>query len=212
MTESVRQLIAVAAPLIRANVDTDAIIPSREMKSVSKTGLAEGLFAGWRYTAIGGRDPDPSFVLNQAAYSDAQILLGGENFGCGSSREHAVWALHEFGIRAVIAPSFAPIFFGNSVRNGIVPVRLAAESIQLIASWVGVDPRAHRVKINVEALTVEAGEDLRWTFDLDTESREMLLEGLDAIDLTFKNKREIEAFIARDRAERPWIYRLPEHT
>jgi 3-isopropylmalate/(R)-2-methylmalate dehydratase small subunit len=211
MTEPVRQLIAVAAPLIRANVDTDAIIPSREMKTVSKTGLAEGLFAGWRYTAIGGREPDPSFVLNQAPYSDAKILLGGENFGCGSSREHAVWALHEFGIRAVIAPSFAPIFFGNSVRNGIVPVRLAAEAIQHIASWVSVDPWAHRVKINVEALTVEAGEDLGWTFDLDTESREMLLEGLDAIDLTFKNKHDIEAFIARDRAERPWIYRLPEH-
>lgn len=212
MTEPVRQLIAVAAPLIRANVDTDAIIPSREMKTVSKTGLADGLFAGWRYTAIGSREPNPSFVLNQIAYAKAQILLGGENFGCGSSREHAVWALHEFGIRAVIAPSFAPIFFGNCVRNGIVPVRLAAAAIQDIASWVGIDPQAHRVKVDVEALQVAAGEGVNWRFELDTESREMLLEGLDAIDLTLRNKPDIDAFLERDRTVRPWIYRLSEHT
>ncbi|MBM4215683.1 MAG: 3-isopropylmalate dehydratase small subunit [Gammaproteobacteria bacterium] len=212
MTEPVRQLIAVAAPLIRANVDTDAIIPSREMKTVSKTGLADGLFAGWRYTAIGSREPNPSFVLNQIAYAKAQILLGGENFGCGSSREHAVWALHEFGIRTVIAPSFAPIFFGNCVRNGIVPVRLAAAAIQDIASWVGIDPQAHRVKVDVEALQVAAGEGVNWRFELDTESREMLLEGLDAIDLTLRNKPDIDAFLERDRIVRPWIYRLSEHT
>lgn len=212
MTEPVRQLIAVAAPLIRANVDTDAIIPSREMTTVSKTGLADGLFAGWRYTAIGSREPNPSFVLNQIAYAKAQILVGGENFGCGSSREHAVWALHEFGIRAVIAPSFAPIFFGNCVRNGIVPVRLAAAAIQDIASWVGIDPQAHRVKVDVEALQVAAGEGVNWRFELDTESREMLLEGLDAIDLTLRNKPDIDAFLERDRIVRPWIYRLSEHT
>jgi 3-isopropylmalate/(R)-2-methylmalate dehydratase small subunit len=127
--EPVRLLTAVAAPLLRANIDTDTIIPSREMKSVAKTGLAAGLFAGWRYTAIGGREPNPEFVLNQPAYAGTRILLGGENFGCGSSREHAVWALHEYGIRAVIAPSFAPIFFGNCVRNGIVPVVLPAAQI-----------------------------------------------------------------------------------
>jgi len=212
MTEPVRQMIAVAAPIIRANVDTDAIIPSREMKTVSKTGLADGLFAGWRYTAIGSRDLDPSFVLNQSAYAETQILLVGENFGCGSSREHAAWALHEFGIRAVIAPSFAPIFFGNCVRNGIVPVRLTAAAIQHIASWVGIDPQAHRVKVDVEALQVGAGEDLNWRFELDTESREMLLEGLDAIDLTLRNNPDIDAFLERDRTVRPWIYRLSEHT
>ena len=211
MTEPIRQLCAVAAPIIRANIDTDAIIPSREMKTVSKTGLADGLFAGWRYTAIGGREPDPSFILNQSAYAEVQILLGGENFGCGSSREHAVWALHEFGIRAIIAPSFAPIFFGNCVRNGIVPVRLSAEAVERIASWVVIDPQTHRIKVDVEALTVEAGEAMRWIFDLDAESRDMLLEGLDAIDLTLKSKNEIDAFLSRDRNERPWIYRLPEH-
>jgi len=115
------RLTAVAVPLIRDNTDTDAIIPSREMKTVSKVGLSDGLFAGWRYREIGGRDPDPTFVLNDPAYAGAQILLGGDNFGCGSSREHAVWALAEYGFRAVLAPSFSPIFAANCVRNGLAP-------------------------------------------------------------------------------------------
>ena len=211
MIEPVRELVAVAAPLIRSNVDTDAIIPSREMKSVSKRGLAEGLFAGWRYTTVGGREPNPSFVLNQPRYVGARILLGGENFGCGSSREHAVWALHEYGIRAVIAPSFAPIFFGNCVRNGIVPIRLSAETLALIAQWVEVDPQNRLLKIDVARLSVEAGESARWSFDLDVESRDMLLEGLDAIDLTLKSKTDIDSFLADDTVVRPWIYQLPEH-
>src|SRR5207302_9959572 len=122
--EPFTKLTAVAAPLIRANVDTDAIIPSREMKTVSKTGLADGLFAGWRYREVGGRDPKPDFVLNDRAYAGAQILLSGVNFGCGSSREHAVWALAEYGFRAVLAESFSPIFRGNCVRNGVAPVEL----------------------------------------------------------------------------------------
>lgn len=210
MIEPVREVLSVAAPLIRSNVDTDAIIPSREMKSVSKRGLAEGLFAGWRYTTVGGRDPNPSFVLNQSRYAGARILLGGENFGCGSSREHAVWALHEYGIRAVIAPSFAPIFFGNCVRNGIVPIRLSAKDIAIIAEWIDVDPQARLLKVNVAQLSVEADESARWSFELDLESRDMLLEGLDAIDLTLKNKSEIDTFLARDAVSRPWIYQLPE--
>ncbi|MEY3338441.1 MAG: hypothetical protein RL245_1433 [Pseudomonadota bacterium] len=210
MMEPIREVLAVAAPLIRSNVDTDAIIPSREMKSVSKRGLAEGLFAGWRYTTVGGRDPNPSFVLNQSRYAGARILLGGENFGCGSSREHAVWALHEYGIRAVIAPSFAPIFFGNCVRNGIVPIRLSAKDIAIIAEWIDVDPQARLLKVNVAQLSVEADESARWSFELDIESRDMLLEGLDAIDLTLKNKSEIDTFLARDAVSRPWIYQLPE--
>ena len=210
MIEPVWELVAVAAPLIRSNVDTDAIIPSREMKSVSKRGLAEGLFAGWRYTAVGGREPNPSFVLNQPRYAGARILLGGENFGCGSSREHAVWALHEYGIRAVIAPSFAPIFFGNCVRNGIVPIRVSTETLALIAQWVEVDPQNRLLKIDVARLSVEAGESARWSFDLDVESRDMLLEGLDAIDLTLKSKKDIDTFLAHDTGVRPWIYKLPE--
>jgi len=199
-------LTAVAAPLIRANVDTDAIIPSREMKSVSKQGLAEGLFAGWRYTAIGGREPDPAFVLNQPAYARAQILLSGENFGCGSSREHAVWALLEYGIRAVIAPSFAPIFHGNCVRNGILPVRLDADGVARLAEAVAPDPQQRRLTVDLVRQRITGPEGLEFGFEIEPEEREMLLEGLDAIDLTLKHREAIEAFLTRDRGQRPWIY------
>jgi len=204
--EPLRELTAVAAPLLRDNIDTDAIIPSREMKTVSKTGLADGLFAGWRYTAIGGREPDPAFVLNQPAYAGARILLGGVNFGCGSSREHAVWALHEHGIRAVIAPSFAPIFAANCIRNGIAPVRLSAEAVAALAAHVAVDPPSRLITVDIAGGEVRAGERLRYPFTLDAESRDMLLEGLDAIDLTLKHRADIDAFLVRDRTARPWIY------
>ncbi len=204
-----RSLRAVAAPILRANVDTDAIIPSREMKSVSKTGLADGLFAGWRYTAIGGREPNPEFVLNQPAYVGTKILLGGENFGCGSSREHAVWALHEYGIRVVIAPSFSPIFRGNCVRNGIVPVTLAAEEVAKLAEFVMADPSVHQLEVDLEACEVRAGANIQ-RFELESEAREMLLEGLDGIDLTLKHRADIDAFVARDRLQRPWIYSTVE--
>ena len=207
--EPFRALRAVAAPILRANVDTDAIIPSREMKSVSKTGLAEGLFAGWRYTTIGGRDPNPDFVLNQPAYTGTKILLGGENFGCGSSREHAVWALHEYGIRVVIAPSFSPIFRGNCVRNGIVPVTLPSAQIAALAEFVAVDPAARQLEVDLEAQEVRAGDSIH-RFELESEAREMLLEGLDGIDLTLKHRADIDAFVARDRVQRPWIYSTVE--
>lgn len=207
--EPFRSLRAVAAPILRANVDTDAIIPSREMKSVSKTGLADGLFAGWRYTTIGGRDLNPDFVLNQPAYAGAKILLGGENFGCGSSREHAVWALHEYGIRVVIAPSFSPIFRGNCIRNGIVPVSLAAAQIAELAEFVNLDPVARQLEVDLEAGEVRAGTSVV-CFELESEAREMLLEGLDGIDLTLKHRADIDAFVARDRIQRPWIYSTVE--
>jgi 3-isopropylmalate/(R)-2-methylmalate dehydratase small subunit len=199
-------LTAVAAPLLRANVDTDAIIPSREMKSVSKHGLADGLFAGWRYTTIGGREIDPQFVLNQPAYAGTQILLSGENFGCGSSREHAVWALLEYGIRAVVAPSFAPIFHGNCVRNGILPVRLEAAGIARLADSVAPDPQRRVLTVDLVRQRVSGPGGLEFAFEIEREEREMLLEGLDAIDLTLKHRDAIDAFRDRDRAQRPWIY------
>jgi len=201
-------LTAVAAPLLRANVDTDAIIPSREMKSVSKTGLAAGLFAGWRYTQIGGREPDPEFVLNQPAYAGARILLAGENFGCGSSREHAVWALLEYGFRAILAPSFSPIFRMNCVRNGIVPICLPATTIAALAESVAIAPQARRVTVDLVRQVVSGPDGAVHPFAIDPESREMLLEGLDAIDLTLKQRGAIEAFTEADRALRPWIYVL----
>jgi len=199
-------LTAVAAPLLRANIDTDAIIPSREMKTVSKTGLADGLFAGWRYTEIGGRDPEPSFVLNWPAYANAQILLGGENFGCGSSREHAVWALHEYGIRSILAPSFAPIFYNNCVRNGIVPVPLEGDIVRALAAQVARDPQSNPIVVDLAAQRVVAPDGTQYPFQIGREARDMLLEGLDAIDLTLKSAAAIAAFQRRDRDLRPWIY------
>lgn len=200
MPEPFTTLTAIAAPLLRDNIDTDAIIPSREMKSTGKTGLADGLFSAWRYLTPGGRDADPDFILNQPAFADAQMLLGGSNFGCGSSREHAVWALAEYGIRAVIAPSFAPIFSGNCTRNGIVPVVLAPEIIAEIAADGGP------VTVDLEQQQVRLPDGRAWDFEIGAEARAMLLEGLDAIDLTFKHQVDIAAFQAADKAARPWIY------
>lgn len=193
---------SLAVPLVRDNVDTDAIIPSREMRSVSKQGLADGLFAGWRYTEIGGREPQADFILNRAESRDAEILLGGSNFGCGSSREHAVWALAEYGFRVVIAPSFSPIFAANCIRNGVAPVVLDRNAVaQLEVQFA----RGVPVRVDIERCEVRSG-DLRFAFTLDAEARMMLLEGADAIELTLRERPRIDAFHARDRQERPWIY------
>lgn len=200
-----RTLTAVALPLVRDNIDTDAIIPSREMTSVSKKGLAAGLFAGWRYTAIGAREPDPDFVLNRPAFRAAQILLGGANFGCGSSREHAVWALGEYGFRAVVATGFNPIFRGNCVRNGLVPVELPAQAVRAIAALVCASDGGEQVTVDLENFRVAcAGRS--WPFWVEEEARRMLLLGLDAIDLTLERRDQIAAFRARDRQVRPWAY------
>jgi 3-isopropylmalate/(R)-2-methylmalate dehydratase small subunit len=201
-------LSAVAAPLLRANIDTDAIIPSREMNAVSKTGLADGLFAGWRYLRIGTREPNPDFVLNDPRYAGARILLAGENFGCGSSREHAVWALREYGFRAVIAPSFSPIFFNNCVRNGLVPVRLSAAAVSEIAAAVGPDPARRLVTIDLAAQRVVLQRS-QYHFEIDAEAKQMLLEGLDEIALTLRHKQDIDSFLREDHVRRPWIYLEP---
>lgn len=200
MAEPLTTLTSLPMPLIRDNIDTDQIIPSREMKSTGKTGLADGLFAGWRYTTIGGREPDPAFVLNDPDYTDSRILLGGENFGCGSSREHAVWALAEYGFRAVIAPGFAPIFAGNCVRNGILPAIVSAEHVAAIAA------SGQPVTISLPDQTVAIDGANNWPFPLEAEAKAMLLEGLDAIDLSLKMANEISTWQEADRTARPWIY------
>lgn len=201
------RLTAVAAPLLRDNIDTDAIIPSREMRSVSKRGLADGLFAGWRYTRIGGREPNPDFVLNRPDYAGTRILLGGANFGCGSSREHAAWALAEYGVRAILAPSFNPIFHGNCIRNGIVPVVLAAEAIAALAADIATAPQARPLTVDLEACTVATADGQTQGFVIADEARDMLLHGLDAIELTLRDKAAIDAFIDVDRQRRGWVYR-----
>ena len=190
-------LTSIVAPLPRDNVDTDAIIPSREMKSTGKTGLADGLFAPWRYIDPAARTPNPNFVLNQPEYLEAQILASGANFGCGSSREHAVWALAEYGISCVIAESFAPIFYNNCIRNGIAPIALPRTVIDTLGGGAAT--------VDLAAQTVNGQ-----VFDIEAEAKKMLLEGLDAVDLTLKHRYAIAAWQDGDRAARPWIY-LDKH-
>ena len=188
-------LTSIAAPLLRDNIDTDTIIPSREMRSTGRTGLADGLFAPWRY--VEARVPDPAFVLNQPEFARAAILASGANFGCGSSREHAVWALREWGIRAIIAESFAPIFAGNCLRNGMLAVVLERQAIAALAG--------REAAIDLAAQTVSSGGK-SWSFVIDPESKTMLLAGLDAVDLTLESRAAIDAWTAQDRALRPWVY------
>lgn len=204
--EKFTQLTAIAAPLLRMNIDTDVIIPSREMKRVSKEGLSDGMFANWRYAEPGGRVENPDFVLNQEPYRRAQILLSGDNFGCGSSREHAVWALAEWGIRAIITPGFGNIFFSNCVRNGILPVRLAEPVVANLAAQVETDPEQHRITVDLTRCEVTGPDGTTYPFEIAPADREMLLEGLDAIAVTQRRDAEILAFQETDRALRPWIY------
>jgi len=198
-------LKAIAAPVLRVNIDTDVIIPSKEMKGVSKTGLSVGMFANWRYSDVAARVENPDFILNQDPYRKAQILLSGANFGCGSSREHAVWAMKEWGFRAVIAPSFGAIYYGNCVRNGILPVVLPDETVQSIAAWVEKDPGANNVEIDLPAQKVRAAS-AEFSFSIGESDKEMLLDGLDPIGVTLKKDAAIQAFEAKDRAARPWVY------
>jgi len=199
-------LEAIAAPIMRINIDTDVIIPSREMKRVSKEGLSEGMFANWRYTEPGGREENPDFILNQEPYKQAQILLSGDNFGCGSSREHAVWALAEWGIKAIITPGFGNIFYGNCVRNGILPVVLDNDVVEDLAQQVETDPANNTVKVDLTNCTVTAPDSTTHGFEIAPADQEMLLEGLDAIAVTQRRDDEILAFQGRDRLKRPWIY------
>jgi 3-isopropylmalate/(R)-2-methylmalate dehydratase small subunit len=199
------RLTAIAAPLLRDNIDTDAIIPSREMRTVSKKGLAEGMFAGWRYSELGSRDPNPDFVLNQARYRDVRILVAGRNFGCGSSREHAVWALVEYGIQVVIAPSFNPIFLGNCIANGMLPACVPPEQIlEIVTALDGLERPI--LTVDLEARRISTGEAPAWHFSIDDEARKMLLAGTDTIGLALQHAAEITAFRKADAIARPWIY------
>ena len=172
---------------------------------MSKLGLGQGLFAGWRYLAQGGREENPEFVLNQPGYEGASILLSGPNFGCGSSREHAVWALAEFGIRAVIAPGFGAIFANNCVRNGLLPVELDATAVQEIATWVAQDPTLHQLVIDLPAQEVHA-VDQSFRFEIEPGAKRMLVQGLDAIALTLTRWELISAFHQQRQQLRPWLY------
>jgi len=202
----------LVAPLDRANVDTDAVIPKQFLKSIKRTGYGPNLFDAWRYLDHGEpgvdcskRPLNPDFVLNQTRYQGAQILLARENFGCGSSREHAPWALLQYGFQAVIAPSFADIFFNNSFKNGLLLIRLDAKTVDRLFKEVNSTP-GYRLAVDLEqqSVTTPGGEVFK--FEIDPSRKHSLLNGLDEIGLTLEHADKIKAFEAKRRGEQPWLF------
>ena len=204
-------LHGLVAPLDRANVDTDAIIPKQFLKSIKRSGFGPNAFDEWRYLDHGEPDMDnsrrpvnPEFVLNLPRYQGAQILLARENFGCGSSREHAPWALEDYGFRAIIAPSFADIFFNNCFKNGLLPIKLDAEKVD--ALFRAVDASAgYKLAIDLEKQTITLPDGTVYPFDVDAFRKHCLLNGLDDIGLTLQHVDEIAAFETRHLAAQPWL-------
>jgi len=189
-------LTGIAAPLLRANIDTDLIIPKQFLKTLVRSGLGRNLFQEIRFHADGTERPD--FILNQSRFRQASILLAGPNFGCGSSREHAPWALKDFGIRAILAPSFADIFFTNCFSNGLLPVALPMEAIEALATVDGP------LTVDLPAQQVRGGSHT-FTFDIEPSRKAVLLEGLDEIKRTEANLTDIVAYEIRRRTEAPWL-------
>ena len=193
-------LKGLVAPMDRENVDTDAIIPKQFLKSIRKTGFGQNLFDEWRFLDAGfpgqdpgSRQPNPDFVLNQPRYAGAAILMARKNFGCGSSREHAPWALDQFGFRAIIAPSYADIFFNNAAKNGILLIRLPEEQCKTIADWANGEP-GFGLTIDLENQSISDGHGLEYTFEIEPFRKHCLLNGLDDIGLTLAHEEMITAF------------------
>ena len=206
------QLDGLVAPLDRANVDTDAIIPKQFLKSIKRSGFGPNAFDEWRYLDVGqpGQDNsqrplNPDFVLNQARYQGAQILLTRDNFGCGSSREHAPWALEDYGFRVLIGPSFADIFFNNSFKNGLLPIKLdAAEVDELFRQCEASE--GYRLKVDLVAQTITRPDGRSIAFDIDPFRKECLLNGWDDIGLTLRHADKIRAFEDKRRADHPYYF------
>ena len=191
------------APLDRVDVDTDQIIPKQYLKTIHRTGLKEGLFADWRRLPDGS--PDPDFFINQPQYADATILLTRDNFGCGSSREHAPWALLDYGIRAILAPSFAEIFYNNCFQNSILPIVLESQDIQRLFDHVSADDR-FELTVDLAAQTIATPQKTTFRFSIDPFRKECLLQGLDAIGLTLQREQAIADYEARRTREAPWLF------
>ncbi|OQW40127.1 MAG: 3-isopropylmalate dehydratase [Nitrospira sp. HN-bin3] len=196
-------LTGVVAPLDQINVDTDQIIPKQFLKTIKRTGLREGLFFDWRKKKDGS--PDPDFFLNQPRYQSASILLTRDNFGCGSSREHAPWALLDQGFRCVIAPSFADIFYNNCFQNGILPVVLKADEVlTLMKQAVGTE--GYRLTVDLAGQTVTTPEHTAYRFEIDPFRKDCLYRGLDSIGLTLEHEKAISAYESRRKTEAPWLF------
>jgi len=206
------KLIGLVVPLDRANVDTDAIIPKQYLKSIKRSGFGPTLFDGWRYLDPGEpgmdhskRRVNPDFVLNQPRYQGAQVLLARDNFGCGSSREHAPWALDDYGIRAIIAPSYADIFFNNSFKNGLLPIVLDRETVDRLFRECEATP-GYQLTVDLAAQTVTTPAGASFGFDVDAFRKHCLLNGLDDIGLTLQHVAEIKAYEERRKQAAPWIF------
>ena len=207
------QHTGLVAPLDRANVDTDQIIPKQFLKSIKRTGFGPNLFDEWRYLDVGQpyqdnskRPKNPDFVLNHDRYQGASVLLARENFGCGSSREHAPWALEEYGFRSIIAPSYADIFFNNSFKNGLLPIILSDEDVDALFKQVEADP-GYQLTIDLQAQTVTRPDGKVLSFEIDAFRKHCLLNGLADIGLTLQDSDAIGAFEAKHRASQPWLFR-----
>lgn len=206
------ELHGLVVPLDRPNVDTDAIIPKQFLKSIKRSGFGPNLFDEWRYLDVGepgqdcaGRPRNPDFSLNQPRYAGASVLLARENFGCGSSREHAVWALEDYGIRCVIAPSFADIFFSNCGKNGVLAIRLPAETVDRLFRAVEATP-GYQLFVNLPGQTIATPDGEVIDFDIDAFRKECLVNGWDDIGLTLRHAGDIRAYEARRRQEAPWLF------
>lgn len=198
------RLTAVAAPLLIDNIDTDQMIPVHRMLASMHPDYGAGLFANWRY--IDDKAPNPEFILNQIPYTKAGILIAGENFACGSSREHAVWALQGFGIRCVIAMSFGDIFFNNCFKQGVLPITLPAATIRTLAAEIAASGGNDPLTVSLVDRRISSARGMVIDFAIDDGLREILLKGLDEIGQTLLHEADISAFQARDRLARPWIY------
>lgn len=199
--EKFTKLTGVAAPLPIINIDTDMIIPKDYLKTIKRTGLGKGLFAEMRFNEDGSENPD--FVLNKPAYRQAQILVAGDNFGCGSSREHAPWALLDYGIRCVISTSFADIFYNNCFKNGILPIKVTPEQLEALMDDASRGANA-TLTIDLEEQKIYGPDGGSITFDIDPFKRHCLLNGLDDIGLTMEKKDEIDSFEAKNAELHPW--------
>jgi len=199
---AINTLTSIAAPLDISNIDTDQIIPKQFLKRIERTGYGEFLFFDWKRIQEGpdAGKPDPTFVLNKPQYAGAQILIAGKNFGCGSSREHAAWALTDFGFLVVIAPSFADIFFSNAGKNGMVLVRLAEADVELLTHRSATNPQ-HKITINLEAQTITDDQGFSGTFEIDPFRKYCLLNGLDDIGLTLRHESELDTYESKHNAE-----------
>ncbi|MGB8623184.1 MAG: 3-isopropylmalate dehydratase small subunit [Paracoccaceae bacterium] len=200
--EKFDKLTGVAAPLPMVNVDTDMIIPKQFLKTIKRSGLGVNLFDEMRYDD--DRNEIPDFVLNRPAYRNAEVLVAGENFGCGSSREHAPWAIKDFGIRCVIAPSYADIFFNNCFKNGILPIVLPQEQVDILMKDAEKGANA-KMTVDLETQTVSTSDGEVFSFEVDPFRKHCLLNGIDDIGLTLEKAAAIDSFEAKAKFERPWV-------